>query len=130
MAFMEEKACAVSMVAGEDLLTGGDAGYQHHAVKIDGDGNAAVVDTDNEVPYGILSAPADEGETCSVVISGITSAVAGGDVVPGDLVRVSDAGRVVKAESAGDRPIGWARASASEGEIVGIDFRTMLPAVE
>lgn len=107
-----------SFIAGADLTDN-----IYYVVKLDANGDVELAG-DGEMAIGVLQNDPDEGEVASVMVYGITKAVAGSDFTVGSALK-SDAGGKVDEAGAGDWMIGIAlEASTADEDIITILLKT------
>lgn len=118
-AYEEDLRCR-SGVAAADL-----SAKQFYGVKIDSAGLIALASAAGEAIYGVLQDKPTSGKTCSVAVSGITKAKAGGVIAPGALVKVHSDGTFLTASAAvTDTQAGSATDALIGSHVVGIARNT------
>lgn len=88
---------------------------QFHAVVLDSEGQIGLPDTDGEVAIGILQEDPNADEYGAVMVYGISKAVFGETVEPGNEVAV-ESGGTLRVATAGDRVLGICLVGAGENE--------------
>lgn len=84
------------------------------------DGSVVAAAAASDLMIGVIEGvPADAGERCDVMVSGIADVKAGGTITRGSPVTADSSGRVVAAAST-NRQIGIAMESAVAGDIIGV----------
>jgi hypothetical protein len=101
-----------TLVAGEDLTSS-----HFCAVDVEVSTGHVILPTKGERVIGVIQNKPDDGESATIVVTGVTKMLVGvGGIVAGNNVTADDDGTVIQAES-GDRCLGVALSTNVEGAL-------------
>ena len=115
----EQVLTTITLPAGADLST-----HQYKVVKLNSSGQVILMAAASDFPLGILQNKPTSGQAATVVVSGVSKAVAGGSITMGGATGrvVSADGTVTAASALGTNPtfqtVGMALKGASSGDII------------